>query len=312
MTLIKIFCKLTLQPLDIIKKMEQKTLINNDSESPAMKRIVELRKIYDERQQDKKAKILMYGEWGTYKTTLATTMPRPILMHSFDPGGDKIKHIQDGVRDGSIIVDNKWQSRTMTESGDLFQKWNNEYSQLKNDKVFDEIGTFVLDSLTTLQRLVVDASVESNTKNRIVSSKMPVKVPQMRDYGVQDSAMEFVLADILSLPCHVLIIGHAEQNENTNSKGEITSIEYRPLIVGKKLRGKIPLLFDEIYITATQGNKGVMYTQPSGMYHARSRLGSLFPIQKKYDNKEIGDLHLTRDILVPAGYAKPEEIIQVS
>lgn len=278
----------------------------------AMKRIAELRQIYSDRRQDKKAKILLYGEWGTYKTTLATTMPRPILIHSFDPGGDKIKHIQDGAQDDSIIVDNRWQSRVLDKPGDRFQQWNNEYNSLKSANVFNEIGTFVLDSFTTFQRLVIDASVESNNKNTKVSDKLPIKVPQMRDYGVQDSAMEFSLSDILDLPCHVLIIAHAEQNENTNSKGEITSIEYRPLIVGKKLRGKIPMLFDEIYITATMGNKGVMYTSPSGMYHARTRLGSLFPIQKRYDNKEIGDLHLTRDILVPAGYASESDIITIT
>lgn len=294
-----------------MNEQPKKQTINSDPESPAMKRIAELRNIYTTRNQDKKAKILMYGEWGTYKTTLASTMPRPILMHSFDPGGDKIKHIQDGSNDGSIIVDNKWQSRQMTNSGDVFQAWNQEYNSLKRDGVFEEIGTFVLDSLTMFQRLVIDASIESNNKNREVSKKMPIKIPQMRDYGVQDSAMELALADILDLPCHVLVIGHAEQHENTNSKGEVTGVEYRPLITGKKLRGKIPMLFDEIYITATLGNKGVMYTQPQGMYHARSRLGSLFPIERRYDNKDIGDLHLTRDILVPAGYAEPEEVIPI-
>lgn len=286
--------------------------INSDPTSPAMKRIADLRKIYDDRQMDKKAKILLYGEWGTYKTTIASTMPRPILMHSFDPGGDKIKHIADGAKDGSIIVDNRWQSRSGEKSGDRFQAWNTEYNSLKTAGVFNEIGTYVLDSFTTFQRLVIDAAIESNDKNVQISRKMPVKVPQMRDYGVQDSAMELALADVLDLPCHVLVIAHAEQNENTNSKGEITSIEYRPLIVGKKLRGKIPLMFDEIYISATMGNKGVVYTNPSGMYHARTRLGSLFPIQKRYDNKEIGDFHLTRDILVPAGYAKKEDIVTIS
>lgn len=274
--------------------------------SIAQKRIAELRQIYTDRSQTNKAKILMYGEWGTFKTTLATTMPRPILMHSFDPGGDKLKHVQDGARDGSIIVDNSWQSRVMGDSESRFAAWNEEYNSLKSKKVFNEIGTFVIDSFTTLQRLVVDASVESNAKNKIISKKMPIKVPQMRDYGVQDSAMEFVMADILDLPCHVVIIAHAEEGTDDND------IPYhRPLIIGKKLRGKIPMLFDEIYVTTASSGKGKVYTKPKGMYHARTRLGSMFPISDKYENREPGDFHLTRDILVPAGYATKDDIVNI-
>lgn len=287
----------------------QKTM--DKQESPAQKRIQELRNIYKDRQASKTVKVLLYGEWGTYKSTLATTMPRPILWHSFDPGGEKIKHVQDGVEDGSIIVDAEWQSRVMNKSDDRFSAWNKEYNALKNTGVFNEVGTYVLDSLTTFQRLVVDASIASNTKNKEVSKKMPIKVPQMRDYGVQDSAMEFALSDMLDLPCHVLIIAHAERDEQTDSKGNISSVEFRPLIIGKKLRGKIPMLFDEIYISRIRGNSGEVLTKPEGMYHARTRIGSLFPIEKKYKNSSPGEFNFTRDILVPAGYATKEQVPEI-
>lgn len=279
--------------------------------SKAQKRIEELRNIYSTKQDNRKAKILLYGEWGTYKTTIAATAPRPILYHGFDPGGEKVKHIQDGVDDGSIIVDAEWQSRVMNESDTKFSKWNKEYNGLKKDGVFDEIGTYVVDSLTTLQKLVVDASVESNKRNKQISKKMPFKVPQMRDYGVQDSAMEFVLSDILDRPCHVIVIAHAEVNEQANSKGEITKIEHRPLITGKKLRGKLPMLFDEIWVTYLRGSTGKVLTHPKGMYHARTRLGSLFNMPKEFDNGEPGEFNLTRDILVPAGYATRDEIVEI-
>lgn len=277
----------------------------------AQKRIDELRQIYSNTRSSQKAKILLYGEWGTYKSTIATTMPRPILIHSFDPGGDKIKHVQDGHNDGSIIVDNSWQSRTLDDSENRFAAWNTEYNSLKSGGVFEEIGTFVLDSITTFQRLVVDAAVGSNQKNTKISSKMPVKIPQMRDYGVQDSAMELTISSMLDLPCHVLIIGHSEVHEETDNKGNLIRQEHRPLITGKKLRGKLPLLFDEIYITKVRGNKSQVLTHPQGMYHARTRLGSLFSIKKVYDNEFPGDFHLTRDILVPAGYATKDEIIKI-
>lgn len=284
---------------------------NTQKISEAQKKITELRNIYSERTQNKKAKIFLYGEWGTYKSTLASTMPRPILYHSFDPGGEKIKHIQDGVSDGSIIVDNRWQSRNLANSADVFSNWNTEYNKLKVSGIFNEIGTFVVDSLTTFQRLVVDAAVSSNNKNSVISAKMPIKIPQMRDYGVQDSAMEFAVSDILDLPCHVLIIGHSEVHEETDSKGNLLKMEHRPLITGKKLRGKLPLMFDEIYISRIRGNKAEVLTHPQGMYHARTRLGSLFPIEKAYSNNSIGEFNFTRDILVPAGYATETQIPKI-
>jgi len=279
--------------------------------SKAQKRIEELRDIYAKTTETKKAKIMLYGEWGSYKSTIAATMPRPILIHSFDPGGDKIKHLQDGVNDGSIIIDNSWQSRTMSNSGDRFGAWNSAYNNLKRIGVFNEIGTFVIDSLTTFQRLVVDAAVEANTKNSYVSKNMPVKVPQMRDYGVQDSAMEFAISDILDLPCHVLVIAHSEVHEDTDNKGNVVGREHRPLITGKKLRAKLPMLFDEIYISRVQGNRSEVLTRPSGMYHSRTRIGSLFNMPGSFQNKEPGEFHLTRDILVPAGYADKSEIVKI-
>lgn len=291
--------------------------MNNTNQQPAeqgskaQKRISDLRDIYSKKAENKKAKILLYGEWGTFKSTIATTAPRPILYHGFDPGGEKIKHLQDGHNDGSIIMDTQWQSRVLGDSEDVFSKWNIEYNSLKKDKVFEDVGTFVIDSLTTFQRLVVDASIGSNVKNTQISKKMPIKVPQMRDYGVQDSAMEFAMSDVLDLPCHVIIIAHAEIDEQTDDKGNIIKMAHRPLIIGKKLRGKLPIMFDEIWVSRVRGNKGEVMTQPKGMFHARTRLGSLFPINPAYPNTFPNEFNITRDILVPAGYATKDQIVNI-
>lgn len=270
------------------------------------RKLKELQQIYDTSSQQKKLKCLFYGDWGTWKTTLAATMPRPILMQTFDPGGDKVFHIQEGVKDGSIIVDKRFQEREFMDSESRFREWNEDYQKMKNEGTFDQIGTYVLDSLTTFQRFVIDASIDGNTKNRQISRNMPVKTPQMRDYNVQGAAMEYAVSDMLELPCHVMVIAHAEEDTDDDSGIRF----FQPLITGKKLRKQLPLLFDEIYI-AMEKRKGVdVLTSPKNYYKARSRISKFSPkIKDAYEVRDPKDFSFSRDIMQHAGYCSPEEVV---
>lgn len=249
---------------------------------------------------------MFYGDWGTWKTTLASTMPRPILMQTFDPGGDKIFHVQKGVEKDEIIVDKRFQEREFMNSEQRFKEWNTDYRKMKNEGVFDQIGTYVLDSLTTFQRFVIDATIAGNKKNKKISKYMPVKVPQMRDYNVQHAAIEYAISDMLELPCHVMIIAHAEEGRDDDS-----NLSYcRPLITGAKLRSQLPMLFDEIYISVDE-RKGVeLLTSPKNYYKARSRINKFSPkIKDSYLIKNPEDFSFSRDILFPAGYCSEDEIV---
>jgi len=271
------------------------------------KKITELQDIYSGDNQKKLLKSMLYGGWGTWKTTLAATMPRPILMQSFDPGGDKVYHIQKGVEDKSIIVDKRFQERNWEDSENRFREWNDDYMKMKQDGVFENIGTYVLDSLTTFQRFVVDASMDGNTKNTNVSKNMPVKIPQMRDYNVQGAAIEYAISDMLELPCHVMIIAHSEEDRDDNDL-----MYCHPLITGKKLRNRLPVLFDEIYIT-TETRKGIqLMTKPKNYYKAKSRVAKFSPkIFDAYAIEDPKDFSFSRDILYHAGFCSQEEIVEL-
>lgn len=272
------------------------------------KKLAELQDIYSSDEQTKLLKSLFYGGWGTWKTTLAATMPRPILFQTFDPGGDKVFHIQKGVEDGSIIVDKRFQERNWEDSENRFREWNDDYKKMKQQGVFENIGTYVLDSLTTFQRFVVDASIDGNVKNQRVSKNMPVKVPQMRDYNVQGAAIEYAISDMLELPCHVMIIAHSEEDTDEDS-----GVRYcQPLIIGKKLRKQLPVLFDEIYISV-EDRKGVqLLTKPKNYYKAKSRISKFSPkIFDAYQIEEPKDFSFSRDILYHAGFCDEEEIVEL-
>lgn len=273
------------------------------------KKLQELQQIYSGDVQNKLLKSMFYGGWGTWKTTLAATMPRPILFQSFDPGGDKVYHIQEGVKDGSIIVDKRFQERNWEDSENRFREWNDDYKKMKQDGVFENIGTYVLDSLTTFQRFVVDASIDGNVKNQRISKNMPVKVPQMRDYNVQGAAIEYAISDMLELPCHVMIIAHSEEDTDEDS-----GVRYcQPLIIGKKLRKQLPVLFDEIYISV-ETRKGIeLLTKPKNYYKAKSRIAKFSPkIFDAYAVEEPKDFSFSRDILYHAGFCNEDEIVELS
>lgn len=272
------------------------------------RKISELKDLYSEDIANKKIKAMLYGGWGTWKSTLAATMPRPILFQTFDPGGDKIYHIQKGVDDGDIIVDKRFQERNWEDSENRFREWNNDYKKMKQEGVFENINTYVLDSLTTFQRFVIDASIDGNVKNSNVSKNMPVKIPQMRDYNVQGAAIEYAISDMLELPCHVLIIAHSEEDRD-----EDTEMMYcQPLITGKKLRNRLPVLFDEIYIS-TETRKGIqLLTKPKNYYKAKSRIAKFSPkIFDAYAVEDPKDFSFSRDILYHAGYCEEDEIVEL-
>lgn len=288
---------------------EQKKDEQDDYESEGKKRIDELRSIYKkDREEEKYAKILFYGPWGTYKTSYACSMPRDILFMTFDPGGEKVFHVQKGVEDGSIIPMTKYASRTMEGSEKKFRDWNKEYNSMKADGVFEEVETLVIDSLTTFQRFVIDATMEDNKKNKEVGKHMPFKVPQMRDYNVQHAAIEFVVSDMLDLPCNVVIIAHSEEGQDSE-----TNLFYcYPLIIGAKLRDRLPMLFDEIYITNQKGSSVELLTAPKGYRKARSRLRKLHArIDDSYKLEDPSSFSFSRDILHPAGYCTQEEIVNL-
>jgi hypothetical protein len=111
---------------------------------------------------------------------------------------------------------------------------------------------------------------------------------------------------MLDLPCHVVIIAHSEEGQDDDS-----NLFYcRPLIIGIKLRERLPMLFDEIYITKQKGSSMELLTAPKGIHKARSRLRKLSPeIQDKYDLSNITDFSFSKDILLPSGYCTKEEVV---
>ena len=99
-----------------------------------------------ENPRRKKLHCLLLGDKGAGKTTFLATAPRPILIHSFDPGGTE--SIQDFIDAGGVFVDTQFE-RDNLQHPTAYLAWEREFNRLGHSGLFENIGTYAIDSLTT-------------------------------------------------------------------------------------------------------------------------------------------------------------------
>lgn len=228
-----------------------------------------IKKKFDESPKNESINRLVLGEYGTGKSLSLLTADKPVLVHSFDPGG--CSHIMSLEKDG-IMVDNTF------ENIKNFGKFESEFTRLERSGIFNEIGTYVIDSLSMFSEAVMHATIEK-------SSKVKDGIPMQRDYLIQMITITEYIRKCASFPCNFIATGHLEivKDEDT---GIIT---YVPLMTGK-LKERLPLLFDEVYIATAVNNKYTFLAGQKGRLKGRSRLrgtNPLMPIELPQDYQAI-------------------------
>ena len=239
------------------------------------KTLEELQKMYKENSVNKTFKGLIYGPTGSGKTRLTRTCRKPILVDSFDPGGQKTNN--DLIEKGEIFADTRWEHED-AENPTAFAAWDKVYTERRREKLFETLGTYVIDSATTLATSIMNVILKKAGR--------PGTFPYQQDYGPAMSILEKVVHNLTMLPCDVLLICHEDMvKDDTTGKMFIS-----PLFWGK-LKGRLPLLFDEIYhAEAKEGAGGTvkysLLTRSTGLYQARTRIGS----DNKFDTYEEQDM----------------------
>jgi len=234
---------------------------------------------------------LIYGDFGTGKTYMLHTAPKPVLVHSFDPGGTK--SLRTWIEKGDVLVDTQFE-RDGNSVGDpeAYIAWEKEFNRLRQAGVFEHIGTYVLDSITTMSESMMSAIMVRGTAKG--TSRTPYHkdiktfIPQLQDYLVQQYTLRDLLNVCCGLPCNFIATGHIDRTTDEVSGKIIAS----PMIAGKYAQ-KIPMLFDEVYITdvkeTSKGSEYRLLTESKGMYRARSRLAASHPIET-YEEQNIEEI----------------------
>ena len=241
------------------------------------KEFEDIRKMYSDHAQQKSFNALVYGDFGTGKTAIATTCRFPVHIDSFDPGG--VKTVRDEIKKGMILADVRFEVEDPMNPT-AFALWDKEYHRRKRDGYFEQIGTYFLDSATTWASAAMNVILKK-------ASRLGGP-PFQQDYLPAMSMIENAIKDMTTLPCDVILTAHLDVD-----KDEATGRMFvGPLFVGK-LKQRIPLLFDELYCAQTKNTaSGVVYsllTRSDGIFKARTRLGKggIFEANEKPDIKAL-------------------------
>jgi len=206
-----------------------------------------------------KLKVLACGESGSGKTHFAGSFPKP-LFFDFDGGMLTLRGRDIDYVDCADVIKNG----VLVESAAEKCLSHLETLSRTDPQVFK---TIVIDSISTFQESLLKYICKVNN----------IKTPQIKEWGMVIKGLQDLFMFLKSLDYHVVVTAH-EQLIQDETTGEIL---FRPVIVGKKLPGQLPLYFDEVYRFVTEKdaktNKTTykMLTAAGTRYTAKSRLGVL-------------------------------------
>lgn len=228
-----------------------------------LEEIQRLRDVYDSDIRNTRYRALVYGSSGAGKTYALRTARLPLLVHSFDPGGTKI--LAPLVAEGKAVVDTLYENENPAKPS-VFASWDTMLERLISGNVFNQFGTYVLDSCTTWGQCALYEILKR--ANRAGG------VPQQNDWYPQMNLLELAIRKLLTLPCDVILIAH-----DTADKDEISGkITRGPLFTGK-LTSRLPIMFDEVYyasgVATAKGTEYRWQVKDNGINKAKSRLSGL-------------------------------------
>ena len=231
-----------------------------------------LRKMYTADISQGTFNALILGRIGVGKTTLVETARKPVLIHSFDPGGTK--GMKKAIERGDVIVDTRFEKESAKHPL-AYKDWESTFESYRANDIFKGIGTYVIDSFTTW----IDA-----LKNEVAKRKGRAdSVLQIQDWLVVGNQVRDVIKLATALPCDFILTGHLflEKEEET---GKIFAM-FKSL---PSLRIAVPMLFDEIYVLTAEDTsneiKRSLLTQSTGKYLARTRIGrDIFNVREEPD-----------------------------
>lgn len=179
--------------------------------------------------------ILLWGEAGAGKTTLACTGPGNKLLCNFDPRGPTSV----AFRSDTSVADYSSHGTKIVEE---FKKSD----PFGLSKVLDEYDTLILDSLTTVGDLTVARGIELNA-GTIPGKGAMVERPSPAAYQARNNLILALVSNLLrlcnSLNKHLIVIAH----EGAKEKDDNNNVVSIPMYLGGQLPAQVGVRFSEIW-----------------------------------------------------------------
>ncbi len=179
--------------------------------------------------------ILIYGDYGTGKSTILSTCRLPIYVYSFDPGGTKLKALQHLRDEGLAVLDTVYEDED-NKKPKAFRAFDKTHEEMKKAGAYELFGTVAIDSLTTFHAAVMNFILQRENR--------PSTIPQIQDYLILQTLLGQMFREFCNLPCDFILTGHL-----TTDKDEVTGRMITSLLVPGQNSVKVPVLFDEVLLT---------------------------------------------------------------
>ena len=201
--------------------------------------------------------LLLWGDPGCGKTTLAATAPGTKLWINFDPDGTVALNNRDDV----LVLDFAGERSSIIEKfkGDNPLGLNTFFTE------HPEIETVVIDSVTEFGTRALLYGV---TKFDDFKGKKPTfEQPQLAGYGMRNSIVYQMVMSMLKITAkhnkHIIFITH-EDVPTMDSSGSIKNIT---MMLGGKLNTQVPLQLSEVWHVMDVPKKGRLITiRPYGLH----------------------------------------------
>lgn len=230
-------------------------------------------------------KVMLVGESGTGKSTLASSFPTPGFI--FDFGGEVVSYRG---------LDFDYEQYPISSAGwakyekDLktLQKCLTDGTRFPDEEGKQEKGqyqTVIIDNVSAMTDLAMERALQMNMKRSAVGGPL-----WNEHYGLVKNLMEGNLRRILNLNCNLVLIAHLHVITDQET-GAVVGVE--PRMTGT-LSVEVPAYFSEVYYCTTKREGGdtkwFVQTVPIGRNHGRSRLSGkqrLLPDLIENDYNEI-------------------------
>lgn len=192
-------------------------------------------------------KILIYSEPGVGKTTLAATAPKPLIID---------------VERGTRVLANKDIDVLEFVSIEQVEKVI-EYA-VRGEPAFDKYETFVFDSLSEMQRRVLDAQLDKSSK----SVGAPVYKATWDHYGENTQRLRSLMSRFRDVKRNIIVTAQAKMD-----KDESSGIPFMRPDLTPKLAATIVGLFDIVgYYRIDSKGQRVLQVQPTKTIIAKTRV----------------------------------------
>ena len=227
-----------------------------------------IRDLYKSSPTSKKLHLLLMGDSGSGKTQLIATAPGPIWIHSFDPQGTIT--VQEEIDSGKIIADTRFEVDDIN-APTAYLAWQNEFNRMKHGKIFDNVGTYVIDSFTTMTNSLVwqimkkEGRTPPGIQGKMDDSKHGMRI---QDWGTLLNMIVMLSRHLAALPCNTILTGHVDRGKNT-----LEQITVRGLLCPGQGKDHLPINMSECWILQSIQGKRHILTANEGEYTARTRIG---------------------------------------